>query len=455
VQVFHEPDERFWLDVSLTRSRRFIVIELGSKITGETWLLDATDPTGSFTVVWPRRTGVEYSVEDDGARLLITHNDGAEDFAVVACDLAGTVIETVVAHTPGTRIMGIDAFESHVVMSYRRDGLERVAVDFEELAFDEAVYSVGLSGNPSWEQPAVRLAFTSLVMPATTLSHSFDGSRTVLKQQVVNGYDPSLYTQERLWAPADDGALVPVSLVYRTDRVDGAAPVHLYGYGSYEASMDPWFSIPRLSMLDRGVVFAIAHVRGGGEMGRGWYDNGKMLSKKNTFTDFVAVASFLRDSGRASAIVAEGGSAGGLLMGAIANLAPALFAGVLAVVPFVDPLTSILDPDLPLTVVEWDEWGDPLHDPAVYAYMKSYSPYENVTSVEYPPILAVTSLNDTRVLYVEPAKWVARLREVGAPALLRCEMSAGHGGVSGRYESWNKRAFEMAWLLGRLDGVVV
>lgn len=256
-----------------------------------------------------------------------------------------------------------------------------------------------------------------------------------------------------MWAPADDGTQVPVSLVWkRSFGEPGAAPrpVHLYGYGSYEHSIEPGFSVPRLSLLDRGVVFAVAHVRGGGEMGRQWYEDGKMRAKRNTFTDFVAAARHLVDAGYTTPdrIVAEGGSAGGLLMGAVANLAPELFAGILADVPFVDALTTILDPSLPLTVIEWDEWGDPLHDADVYAYMKSYSPYENVREgVEYPRILAVTSLNDTRVLYVEPAKWVARLREVGADALLKCEMVAGHGGVSGRYNAWRERAFEIAWLL--------
>jgi len=281
----------------------------------------------------------------------------------------------------------------------------------------------------------------------------------VLKQQpVLGGYDPAEYESSRDWAVAEDGTLVPISLVWRRDALeDGPAPTLLYGYGSYEHSIDPGFSIPRLSLLDRGVVFAIAHVRGGGELGRAWYEHGKTLTKVNTFTDFVAVARHLVASGRTTPdqLVAEGGSAGGLLMGAVANLAPEAFAGILAAVPFVDPLTSILDPSLPLTVIEWDEWGDPLHDPAVYEYMAAYSPYENVRAdADYPRILAVTSLNDTRVLYVEPAKWTARLREVGAPVLLKTEMSAGHGGVSGRYESWRERAFELAWMLevlGRAD----
>jgi oligopeptidase B len=281
--------------------------------------------------------------------------------------------------------------------------------------------------------------------------------RTLLKQTPVLGdFDESAYEQHREWATAPDGTQVPISLVVPagTPR-DGSTPFLIYGYGSYESSMDPYFSIARLSLLDRGMGFAIAHVRGGGEMGRHWYDEGKTLAKRNTFTDFVACAEHLTSSGWTSAdrLAAEGGSAGGLLMGAVANLAPDAFAAVLASVPFVDPLTSILDPSLPLTVIEWEEWGNPLEDPDVYAYMKDYSPYENVAARRYPPILADTSLHDTRVLYVEPAKWVARLRErVDNPEqmLLKCEMSAGHGGVSGRYNAWRDRAFTYAWLLDQV-----
>jgi oligopeptidase B len=254
---------------------------------------------------------------------------------------------------------------------------------------------------------------------------------------------------------------VPLSIVRRADvSLDGSAPAVLYGYGSYEASMDPGFSISRLSLLDRGIVYAVAHVRGGGELGRRWYEQGKMLSKINTFTDFVACADHLVTAGYTSPdrLAARGGSAGGLLMGAVANLAPDRFRAIHAAVPFVDPLTSILDPDLPLTVVEWEEWGNPLADPEVYAYMKSYSPYENVAAGDYPAILATTSLNDTRVLFVEPAKWVAALRHVGAGGdgralLLKTEMSAGHGGVSGRYQSWRELAFEYAWIISQITGV--
>jgi oligopeptidase B len=270
-------------------------------------------------------------------------------------------------------------------------------------------------------------------------------------------FDRSRYVQSREWAVAGDGTRVPISIVVPADAPrDGSMPMVLYGYGSYEASMDPSFSISRLSLLDRGIGFAIAHVRGGGEMGRHWYDDGKLLNKRNTFTDFVACARHLADTGWTSPdrLAAEGGSAGGLLMGAVANLAPEAFTAVVATVPFVDALTSILDPSLPLTVIEWDEWGNPLADPEVYAYMKGYSPYENVTAQRYPAILAETSLHDTRVLFVEPAKWVARLRATAddsSDILLRTRMSAGHGGVSGRHNSWRERAFTLAWIVDRLS----
>jgi oligopeptidase B len=283
------------------------------------------------------------------------------------------------------------------------------------------------------------------------------GERVLLREQpVLGGYRHTDYVERRDWARADDGTKIPVSIVHRAG-LEFPAPTLLYGYGAYEICTDPSFSIARLSLLDRGLVFVIAHVRGGGEMGRLWYEHGKLLEKKNTFTDFVAVAKYLVDSGltRPRELVALGGSAGGLLVGAVANFAPDLFAGILAQVPFVDPLTTILDPSLPLTVTEWDEWGNPLSDSEVYSYMKSYSPYENVETKQYPAILAMTSLNDTRVYYVEPAKWVAALRHANAngnPVLLKTQMAAGHGGVSGRYRAWQETAFQYAWLLATAGG---
>ena len=468
-QIFQEPDERFWVGVGMTRSRRYLEIGLGSKITSESWLLDTRDPAAGFRVVWPRREGVEYSVEhavlDGTDRLLILHNDGAEDFELVAVDPADPsgARDVLLPHSPGVRLEDVDAFERFVGVSYRSGGLARIgllgAAGIAEIDFDEPLFTAGFGANPEWAQPTLRVGYGSMVTPSTVLDVTVEadgsstGERRVLKQQpVLGGYDPADYREHREWAVAEDGTRVPISIVGRADLMDGprhAAPMLLYGYGSYEASIDPSFSIGRLSLLDRGVLFAIAHVRGGGELGRHWYEQGKLLEKRATFTDFVACARHLEATGWTSAtrLVAEGASAGGLLMGAVANLAPDLFAGIHAGVPFVDPLTSILDPSLPLTVIEWEEWGDPLHDPEVYAYMKSYSPVENVGDHPYPRLLATTSLNDTRVLYVEPAKWVARLRRVGADVLLKTEMSAGHGGVSGRYAAWHERAFELAWIL--------
>ncbi|SJN32261.1 Protease II [Microbacterium esteraromaticum] len=468
VQLFHEPDERFWLGAGITRSKRYLVIGLGSKITSEELLVDLADVTGEPLVVWPRRDGVEYSVDhavvDGEDRLLILHNENALDFeliSVAATDPQGAR-QMLLEHTAGRRILDVDCFRDFATVEYRREGLSRTAVMdiktgiLDEIGFDEPLFEAYFSGNPEWHTPFLRMGYTSFVTPSTVLDLEVaTGEKHVRKQlAVLGGYDAAEYGQRRVWATASDGVLVPISLVWKRSFGEPGAsvrPVHLYGYGAYEHSIDPGFSMMRLSMLDRGVVFAVAHVRGGGEMGRHWYEDGKELNKRNTFTDFVACAQHLIDTGVTTPdrMIAEGGSAGGLLMGAVANIAPELFAGILAAVPFVDALTSILDPSLPLTVVEWDEWGDPLHDADVYAYMKSYTPYENVRDgVAYPRILAMTSLNDTRVLYVEPAKWVARLREAGAAdVIMKCEMSAGHGGVSGRYNAWRERAFEIAWML--------
>lgn len=465
--VFTETDERYWVGAGFTRSDRYLVIGVGSSITSEEFLVPADDLTAEPRSVWPRREGVEYSLTHaviDGEDVLyILHNDGALDFELVrvaASDPAGER-RIVLPHEPGRRLLDASAYRDWAVVEYRRDGLARVGLldyatdEVTEIGFDEPLYAVGESGSSEWAPPVIRLGYASFVTPSTVFDYDVAGHELLLRkrQPVLGGYDPSEYGQERVWATAEDGTRIPVSLVWKRSfgaPGDSPRPLHLYGYGSYEHSIEPGFSVARLSMLDRGMIFAIAHVRGGGEMGRQWYEDGKLLHKRNTFTDFVAAGRHLVAEGITSPdrLVAEGGSAGGLLMGAVANIAPDLFAGVLAAVPFVDALTTILDPSLPLTVIEWDEWGDPLHDPDVYAYMKSYTPYENVRDdASYPRILAVTSLNDTRVLYVEPAKWVARLREVGADALLKCEMVAGHGGVSGRYNSWRERAFELAWLL--------
>ncbi|EME23202.1 serine peptidase [Rhodococcus triatomae BKS 15-14] len=472
VQVFHEPDERFWVGFGSTRSEKYLTIWIGSKITSEIRYLESSDPEGEFTVVWPREEGVEYGIEHAVVggedRFLILHNgvvDGvkAENFTLVDTPVADpTDRRTLIPHRANVRLEEVDAFAGHLVLGYRRDALTRLAVwpltesgygELRELEFDEELYSVGAGSNPEWESPLLRMGYTSFITPSRIFDYEIASGALLLRkeQPVLGGYDPADYEQHRDWAVAADGTRIPISIVQRRGTT-APAPLLLYGYGSYESSIDPGFSVARLSLLDRGMVFAVAHVRGGGEMGRHWYDTGKMLSKKNTFTDFVSCARHLVDTGRTTPqrMIADGGSAGGLLMGAVANLAPDLFAGILANVPFVDPLTSILDPSLPLTVIEWDEWGNPLADKDVYDYMRSYSPYENVGAHDYPAILAITSINDTRVLYVEPAKWVAKLRDTktgDSPLLLKTEMSAGHGGVSGRYEKWREVAFEYAWVL--------
>jgi oligopeptidase B len=472
VQVFHEPDERFWVGFGSTRSEKYLTIWIGSKITSEIRYLESSDPEGEFTVVWPREEGVEYGIEHAVVggedRFLILHNgvvDGvkAENFTLVDTPVADpSDRRTLIPHRADVRLEEVDAYAGHLVLGYRRDALTRLAVwpltesgygELRELEFDEELYSVGAGSNPEWESPLLRMGYTSFITPSRIYDYEIASGALLLRkeQPVLGGYDPADYEQHRDWAVAADGTRIPISIVQRRGTT-APAPLLLYGYGSYESSIDPGFSVARLSLLDRGIVFAVAHVRGGGEMGRHWYDTGKMLSKKNTFTDFVSCARHLVDTGRTTPqrMVADGGSAGGLLMGAVANLAPEMFAGILANVPFVDPLTSILDPSLPLTVIEWDEWGNPLADKDVYEYMRSYSPYENVGAHDYPAILAITSINDTRVLYVEPAKWVAKLRDTktgDSPLLLKTEMSAGHGGVSGRYEKWREVAFEYAWVL--------
>ena len=474
--VFEERDERFWMEIGSSRDDAWVIIQVGSKLTSEVLLLDAAAPLGEPRVVAPRRPGVEYEIEPAGDRLLIVHNANHPDFELAQAPLDATGPEQWSSLAPtvvGERLLGVEAFASHAVVSLRRDGLTALRVmprdssalsgfgPADDLVFGEPLYCVGTGNNPEYETLTLQVVFESMVTPKTISDYDLVTQEyTVLKAQpVLGGYDPADYEQRREWASAPDGTLVPISLVHRRDvSADGTAPGLIYGYGAYEICVDPYFSVARLSLLDRGFVYAIAHVRGGGEMGRQWYDCGKMEHKTNTFTDFLACADHLVDSGWVAPdrFVAEGGSAGGLLIGAVANLAPARFRAIHAAVPFVDALTTILDPSLPLTVPEWEEWGDPLHDEEVYRYMKSYTPCENIAIAQYPAILATTSLNDTRVYFVEPAKWVARLRETvtndpcARPILLKIEMAAGHGGKSGRYDAWKQYAWELAFLMDQV-----
>lgn len=458
VLVYEETDERFWVGIGLTRSERYLVLSAGSKITSEVRVLDADYPTGEFRVVRPRRTGVEYALDHSGDRFLILHNEGAQNFEIASAPVDDPAAWTpLVPHRDDTRLLDVDAFSDHTVVHFRRDGLTGIRVlpaDGEpyEISFPEPIHSAEPAGNPEFHTTRLRLAYASMVTPPSVYDYDLTRHELILlkRRPVLGGYDPADYEQFRGWATADDGTRIPISIVMKkgTER---PAPTVLYGYGSYETSIDPSFSVARLSLLDRGFVFAIAHVRGGGEMGRQWYEQGKLGHKKNTFSDFVAAARHMKRSGWSSEIIARGGSAGGLLMGAAVNLAPEAFSGVVAEVPFVDALNTILDPSLPLTVIEWDEWGDPLHNADVYEYMKSYTPYENIDDRVYPPILALTSLNDTRVLYHEPAKWIARLRATakGGPFLLKTEMGAGHGGRSGRYDAWREEALTLSWIIDR------
>lgn len=476
VLVHQEDDERFWMGVGSSRDDRWILIGLGSKTTSEVRILDASDPTGTFRVVAPRREGLEYDVEPAGDRLLIVHNADSLDSDLAWAPLDATSTDQwqpLLRSGAGERFQGIDAFDDVAVLSLRRDGLTALRVldrdpaepsgfgGHHDLVFDEPVYSVGLGDNPESATTRLQVVFESMVTPKTVFDYDVtSGTFELLKRQaVLGGYDPSHYEQRREWATAADGTRIPLSLVFPAgSEPDGSHPGLLSAYGSYEISSDPYFSVARLSLLERGFVYAIAHVRGGGELGRSWYDQGKLKAKQNTFTDFVTCADHLVESGWVAPdrLVAEGGSAGGLLIGAAVNLAPERFRAVHAAVPFVDALTTILDPTLPLTVVEWEEWGNPLADPEVYDYMKAYSPYENVRDAAYPAVLATTSLNDTRVFFTEPAKWVARLREhttsdpAERPVLLRTEMVAGHGGKSGRYDAWRQVAWEWAFLVAQV-----
>ena len=479
VQVMHEADEHFNIGVGSIRSEKYLFIVNGSKLTSETWVLDRTDPEGEFQVLWQREAGVDYDVDyaeiDGQAYWFVTHNASGPNFTLVTTPLAVgedlaplRELDVLIPHREDVRLEGVDTYRDQVVVGYRRGGIGRAAImdvrhgwsDFKELNFNEELYTVSVGGNPEWDAPVLRVSYTSFIQPSQLFDYRVEtGEYTVLKEQEVpGGYNKDDYVAYRMWTQASDGTQIPVSIVHRADLDRTKAnPTLLYGYGSYETSMDTYFSVFRLSLMDRGMIFAMAHVRGGGEMGRTWYDDGKLLQKKNTFTDFIAVADDLIARGvtTANQMVAEGGSAGGLLMGAVANMAPDRFTAIQASVPFVDPLTSILKPELPLTVIEWEEWGDPYHDPEVYDYMKSYAPYENVTAQNYPDILAITSLNDTRVLYVEPAKWIAKLRDTakGGQFLLKTEMVAGHGGVSGRYDKWRQNAFEYAWTLNKATGL--
>jgi oligopeptidase B len=468
-RVFGEDDERFYVGLDRTRSGRFALITSSSKLATEVWFIPTDAPDVAPRLVAPREQGHEYFVEhhwneERGDRFLIVTNQSgkARNFELVSApcvDPARQYWTPLVPHRDDVKLDDVDAFAGHLVLSERSNGLTRLRVmsvddgDIHEIVQPDPVYDTWVGANEEYETHTLRYGYTSLVAPPTDVDYDMRARNAVVvkTQPVLGGYDPNEYTSARVWAPSADGTQIPVSVVHRRDTaIDGTAPLLLYGYGSYEHSSEPSFRASRLSLLDRGFVFAVAHVRGGGEMGRAWYEAGRLEHKTNTFTDFVAVADHLVAAGFAAAdrVTARGGSAGGLLMGAVANLRPDRFAALVAEVPFVDVVTTMLDPSLPLTVTEWEEWGDP-REPDAYARMKAYSPYDNVTDLPYPAMLVTTGLNDPRVQYWEPAKWVAKLRAhstSGRPILLRTELGAGHGGRSGRYDAWRDEAIVLAFL---------
>jgi oligopeptidase B len=465
-QVYHEPDERFNVELAKSKSGEFLFIEISSHVTSEYRYLRADLPEEDPRVLLAREEQVEYSAAHHGEHFYIRINDAGKNFRLVKTPVKhpskADFIE-VRAHREDVLLESVDAFRDHLVVAERENGLRQISVENlktgvrHRVEFPEPVYAAGPAENPEFDTAVLRFWYTSLVTPPSVFDYDMEARTRELKKQTdVPGYDPEQYRSERLFAEAKDGEPVPISLVYRKGLVrDGRAPALLYGYGAYGLSSEPAFSSDRLSLLDRGFVYAIAHVRGGSEMGRHWYDDGKLLRKKNTFTDFIDCAERLIAEGYTSSgrLAILGGSAGGLLMGAVVNLRPDLFRAAVAKVPFVDVLNTMLDATLPLTVTEYEEWGNP-QERAAYEYIRSYSPYDNVEPREYPEMLITAGLNDPRVSYWEPAKWAARLRAVkrdGNLLLLKVNMGAGHFGASGRYARFRETAFEWAFLLKTLS----
>ncbi len=462
--VYEEPDDAFYLDVSCSKDGRHLYIQADSTVSSEQRFADAGDPALEFRVIVPRERDHEYQAEHFDGRWILRSNWRAPNFRIVEAPLAGVEDRSrwrdLVAHRDDAFLHGFSVFSEFLAIEERSGGLRKVRIrrwrggaDFH-LASDEPAYRAALGDNEEVGSHTVRYTYTSLTTPATTYDYDVrTGERTLLKQEpVLGGFDPARYVTEYLWVPARDGERIPVAIVHLRDYArDGSAPLLQHGYGSYGLSSDPAFSSAVLSLLDRGFVYAVAQVRGGQELGRRWYDAGRLLQKQNSFTDFIEVTRHLVRQGYAdpARVFARGGSAGGLLMGAIANLAPQDYKALVAHVPFVDVVTTMLDESIPLTTNEYDEWGDP-NERAAYDYMLTYSPYDNVTRQAYPSMLVTTGLWDSQVQYFEPAKWVARLRQMKTdanPLLLRVNMEAGHGGKSGRFQRYRELAEEYAFLL--------
>lgn len=477
--VYHEENDAYWLQLYKSKDQRYILLDMHSSTTSEVHYIPADQPEATPAVIHPREHKIEYSVEHHptlhGGVFLITTNWDAENFRVMtapvtaqANQLGKSSWRELIPHRSTVRVNGVEPFAGYLLLHERENGLRQLRImpltgercalaNSTTVSFPEAVYNYDQHRNPEFNTETVRFTYNSLTTPDTVFDYDMASHTRVQRKQqaVLGGYDPANYVAERRYATARDGTLVPISLVRHTaTAVDKPAPLLLYGYGSYGVCIDPNFAANRVSLLDRGMVYAIAHIRGGGEMGRAWYLNGKLCNKMNTFTDFVDCAQYLVDEGVTTPekLTITGRSAGGLLMGAVVNLRPDLFHGVIAGVPFVDVLNTVLDPTIPLTVIEWEEWGNP-HKADEYAYMRGYSPYDNVEAKAYPHILATAGFNDSRVQYWEPAKWVAKLRTIKTDnnrLLLKTNMGAGHAGSSGRFDYLKETAFEYAFLLDLL-----
>ncbi|HEX9011267.1 MAG TPA: S9 family peptidase [Holophagaceae bacterium] len=465
--VFSEQDELYRIGIGRTKDRKFLLMESQSTDTWETRYLDASRPGGTFTVLLPREKGHKYDVEHREGSFYIRTNRDAKNFKVVTAPVATPDPKhwkTFIPPRAGTLIEGIEPFRDFVVVAEKREGLAHFRIfdvkadAWKEVAFPERVYAAFPGGTPEYTSGSFRFAYQSMVTPQSVYDCDMaSGKQTLLKEtEVLGGYDKRQYVTERLWAPARDGVKVPLSVVYRKGvKRDGSAPLFLYAYGSYGFGMSPTFNSNRISLLDRGMVYVIAHIRGGDELGEAWHDDGMLMKKMNTFTDFIDSAEFLvkQKWTRPDRLVIEGGSAGGLLMGAVTNLRPDLFKAVHSAVPFVDVMNTMMDASLPLTVGEYLEWGNP-NEKAAFDYMRAYSPYDNLKQGAYPAILVTTSFNDSQVMYWEPAKYVARLRTLKTdanPLLLKTKMDpAGHGGASGRYDALKDKAFETAWMLSQV-----
>lgn len=464
VELYHEDDEGFRVGSGLSANEEWLVISTSDHETSEVRLVSAADPLAAPILVKARQTGVEYDVDVRGDTLFVHANDTHENFRLATAPLATPGDwTTLIAGSDAFYLTGFELFKDFYVVEGRRGGLDQIELRWyddparvEPIVFPEASYDAGLGDNPEWDTPVLRLGYESMVSPATVYDYHVAERRLEVRkvQEIPSGYDAALYVTERLEIPARDGTPIPVSIVMRRDRAPGG-PLHLYGYGAYGIAIAPGFSTTRLSLVDRGFAYAIAHIRGGDDLGRAWYKAGKLDRRTNTFTDFVDVANGLveRRYTAPGRISISGGSAGGELMGAVINSDPALWGAVVAHVPFVDVLNTMLDESLPLTPGEWPEWGNPIEDAAAFALIRSYSPYDQVAAQAYPPLMVTAGLNDPRVTYWEPAKWVAKLRELKTDRnelLLKTNMGAGHGGKSGRFESLRETAEEFAFVLWQL-----